>query len=131
MLVGVGGAGGTLARVGVEAAIPLALDGWPWGTFLINITGAFVLAALLELLVLTGADSGWRRRLRLTVGTGMLGGFTTYSSFMVEAALLGGTGRYLTAFGYAGLSVVLGFTAAGLGMAAVGALHRPHPAVPS
>lgn len=125
-LIGVGGAAGTLMRFGIEAAVPVGGNGWPWPTFLINIAGALVLAALLELLVLTGPDSGWRRRLRLTVGTGMLGGFTTYSSFMVEAALLGGTGQYLIALGYASMSVVLGFTAAWVGISAVNVLHRRH-----
>lgn len=126
LLIGIGGAAGTLLRFGIEAAVPVGANGWPSATFVINITGALVLAAFLELLVLTGPDSGWRRRLRLTVGTGMLGGFTTYSSFMVEAALLGGAGQYLIAFGYAALSVVLGFTASWIGISVVNALHRRH-----
>lgn len=130
-LIGLGGAVGTLMRFGIESAFPAAPAGWPWATFLINITGALVLAALLELLVLSGPDNGWRRRLRLMVGTGVLGGFTTYSTFMVEAALLGGTGQYLVAFGYAVLSVVLGFTAAWIGISVVGTIRRHFLASPT
>ncbi len=124
LLIGLGGAVGTMVRFGIESAVPPAANGWPTATFFINISGAFILAALLEMLSLQGPDDGWRRQIRLGVGTGVLGGYTTYSSFMVETALLGGNGQYLIAFGYAAISVVLGLIAAWAGMAAVGALHR-------
>ena len=124
LMIGLGGAVGTLIRWGIELAVPASPDVWPWATFLINITGALILAALLEVLMLSGPDTGWRRRVRLTVGTGVLGGFTTYSSFMVEAARLGGSGNYLLSFGYAAGSVTLGLAAAWLGMVAVGSRHR-------
>lgn len=122
-LIGVGGAIGTIMRFSIESALPPAANGWPTATFLINISGAFVLAVLLESLSLHGPDDGWRRRIRLGVGTGVLGGYTTYSSFMVETALLGGNGQYLISFGYAAMSVVLGLVAAWAGIATVAALH--------
>ncbi len=125
LLIGLGGAVGTLVRFGVESTIPPAAGGWPFATFLINISGAFILAALLETLSREGPDDGWRRRIRLGVGTGVLGGYTTYSTFMVETALLGGAGHYLIAFGYAAISVGLGVVAAWAGMAVVSAVHRP------
>jgi CrcB protein len=56
----------------------------PIGTFGINVVGAFLLGALLEALALRGADEGRRRDLRLFIGTGVLGGFTTYSAFAVD-----------------------------------------------
>ncbi len=124
LLIGVGGAIGTIARFSIESALPPAANGWPSATFLINISGAFVLAVLLEALSLHGPDDGLRRRIRLGVGTGLLGGYTTYSSFMVETALLGGNGQHLIAFGYAAISVVLGLVAAWAGIATVAALHR-------
>ena len=124
LLIGLGGAVGTMVRFGVESTMPPAGGGWPFATFLINISGAFILAALLETLSWKGPDDGWRRRIRLGVGTGMLGGYTTYSTFMVETALLGGASHYLIAFGYAAVSVVLGVAAAWTGMAVVTALHR-------
>lgn len=123
-MVGLGGAVGTVIRFGIESAVPPAANGWPTATFTINISGAFVLAVLLETLSLGGADEGWRRRIRLGLGTGVLGGYTTYSSFMVETALLGEAGQFLIAFGYAAASVVLGLMAALAGMATVGVLHR-------
>lgn len=124
LLIFCGGAVGTFLRFTVEEAIPSARDGWPWATFVINVTGAFILAVLLETLTLLGADKGWCRRVRLGVGTGVLGGFTTYSSFMVEAALLGARNHYLSAFGYAAVSALLGLLAALAGMTGVAALHR-------
>ncbi|WP_199711045.1 fluoride efflux transporter FluC [Tessaracoccus antarcticus] len=124
LLIGLGGAVGTSIRAALEGAYPSAVGAWPWATFFINVSGAFVLAVLLETLSVTGPDEGWRRRVRFGVGTGLLGGYTTYSTFMVEAARLGRSGAYLTAFGYTTVSLVLGFAAALAGMLAVAALHR-------
>jgi CrcB protein len=83
-LVFVGGALGTTVRYLVAAAIP-PVAGLPIGTFCINVVGAFVLGMLLETLALRGSDSGMRRNVRLFAGTGILGGFTTYSAFAVDA----------------------------------------------
>lgn len=129
LLVGLGGAVGTAVRFAVEEAVSAGANGWPWATFLINTSGALILAALLEALSLTGQDDGWRRQVRLGVGTGVLGGYTTYSSFMVETALLGGVGQYLVAFSYAAVSILLGLLAAWIGMAGVAALHRSRSGV--
>ena len=67
---------------------------------------------LLESLVLTGTDSGWRRTVRLMCGTGILGGYTTYSTFVLETINLDRNGGRLMAFGYLTASLVLGFVAA-------------------
>lgn len=123
LLIGVGGAVGTTARFALEAAFPAVAGTWPWATFCINVTGAFLLAVLLESLATLGPDVGWLRRIRFGVGTGVLGGYTTYSTFMVEAARLGRADEYLTAFGYVTASVLLGFVAAWAGMACVSALQ--------
>ncbi len=124
LMVGLGGFVGTVVRYALETALPAAPDRWPWTTFLINVTGAFILAVLLETLTVLGPDDGWRRRVRLGVGTGVLGGYTTYSSFMVEAARLGGADQYLMSFAYVAASLVLGVLAALAGMAVVDTLHR-------
>ncbi len=123
LLVGLGGFVGTAVRYAVEAALPAAPDRWPWATFLINVTGAFILAALLQTLIVLGPDDGWRRRVRLGVGTGVLGGYTTYSTFMIEAARLGEAEQYLMSFGYVAASLMLGVAAALAGMALVDTLH--------
>ena len=78
-LVFLGGCLGTLIRSVIAHAWPSRADGVPWGTLAINLVGAFVLATLLELLVHAGPDRGVRRAVRLCIGTGLLGGFTTYS----------------------------------------------------
>ncbi|MDO5736027.1 MAG: CrcB family protein [Propionibacteriaceae bacterium] len=124
LLIGVGGTIGTLLRFTLEAVHPAAPGTWPTTTFLINVSGAFLLAVLLEGISLLGPDDGWRRRVRLGVGTGVLGGFTTYSAFMVEAAQLGRSAEYLIAVAYVALTVLLGTAAAWAGIAAVNALHR-------
>lgn len=79
-LVFLGGCLGTLIRSVIAHAWPSRADGVPWGTLAINLVGAFVLATLLELLVHAGPDRGVRRAVRLCIGTGLLGGFTTYSA---------------------------------------------------
>ena len=78
-LVWAGGTIGTLIRYLVETAIPPAAGGFPSATFLINVSGSFALGFLLEFLARRGPDSGRRRRIRLTLGTGVLGGYTTYT----------------------------------------------------
>ncbi len=124
LLIGLGGALGTTVRSALEAAFPAATGTWPWATFCINVSGAFVLAVLLESLSVLGPDEGWFRRIRFGVGTGALGGFTTYSTFMVEAARLGRAGDPVMVFSYVSATLVLGFAGAWAGMAAVSALHR-------
>lgn len=110
----VGGACGTGIRSLLEDAFARPTDSWPWITFAINVIGAFVLAFLLETLVRSGEDSGGRRLVRLGVGTGVLGGFTTYSTFMVETTKL----PWPVAIGYAVSSVVVGALAAWAGIRA-------------
>ncbi len=124
VLVAVGGAVGTTVRWSLETAHPAAPGTWPWTTFWINVTGALVLAALLEALAVLGPDDGWRRAVRLGAGTGLLGGYTTYSTFVVETATLGRDDRFLTAFGYDAASLSLGFLAALAGTVLVSRLLR-------
>jgi CrcB protein len=128
MLVVAGGMVGTAIRAALESAMPAAPGHWPWATFLINITGAFVLGSLLEALVRTGRDEGWRRGVRLTAGTGLLGGYTTYSTFSVEVVQVSRDGALLIGPMYALASVALGLAAAGLGYrVAVALTPRPGP----
>ncbi|WP_052273753.1 fluoride efflux transporter FluC [Arthrobacter sp. L77] len=125
-LVFLGGMGGTLARFGLSEVLPTP-SGLPFGIFLINISGAFALGLLLEVLARRGPDAGRRRALRLLVGTGFLGGFTTYSALAVDSALLLDTGRVAEGLGYLALSVVVGLGATALGIGAGRLVHRRSP----
>lgn len=114
-LVFVGGSLGTAARSGLGQVVP-RLGVVPVGTVLINVVGAFVLGLLLEVLARAGTDDGLRQDLRLGVGTGVLGGFTTYSALAVDTVALLSGGHAGAAVGYALVTLVLGLAAAGLGI---------------
>ncbi|WP_258375535.1 CrcB family protein [Curtobacterium sp. MCSS17_008] len=113
-LVAVGGTVGTGVRAALAGAFP-AVDGISWTILGINVVGAFCLGLLLEALAHAGSDLGRRRALRLFVGTGVLGGFTTYSTLADDTARLLDVGRWGAGTGYALLSVVLGLAAAAAG----------------
>ncbi len=109
-----GGAMGTGVRYLVSSVTP-AWSGVPMGTFAVNVLGAFLLALLLERLVRRGNDTGWSRRWRLTIGTGLLGGFTTYSALAVDSATLL-RGHPGPAIGYAVGTVAIGAAASAAGI---------------
>lgn len=122
LLVAAGAICGTYLRAALSGAFPHDIDAWPWATFFINMSGSFILGVLLESLVLTGSDTGWRKTVRLGCGTGILGGFTTYSTFVLEIEKMASAGALSLAFAYAAVSLVLGIAAAMLGMAMAGVL---------
>ena len=122
-LVFAGGAAGTLCRWAVGEALP-ARGGWPLPTLLINLAGAFALGVLLESLARRGPDAGARRLVRLGVGTGFLGGFTTYSAFALDGARLLLDGRAAEAAGYLAATVLGGAAATLAGVAGAAWLHR-------
>jgi fluoride exporter len=95
----VGGALGVLVRYAVLAPVEAA-DAVPWVTLAINAVGSFVLG------VVVGALGDRRPHARAFLGTGVLGGFTTYSAFAVDTALW--LGAPWSAAGVAGASVVAG-----------------------
>jgi CrcB protein len=123
-LVALGGMVGTTARAQLEAAFPAPVGGWPWATFVINLVGSLILGVLLESLLRGGNDAGWRRAVRLGCGTGMIGGFTTYSTFMLEVEQLLRGGHPAVAVAYAVVSVVVGVIVAGFGIALAAAWGR-------
>lgn len=116
VLVVAGGAAGTLARTVLESTFPAHPGSWPWTTFVINVTGALLLGALLGYLSAVGPDDGLRRDLRLGIGTGVMGGYTTYSSFIVEVDTLLRDGHLATGTLYAVVAVLLGLVAAAAGL---------------
>jgi CrcB protein len=116
-LVAAGGAAGTALREAVSLIIP-SLGPLPLATFIINVVGALVLGILLQLIALRGADEGRRRAVRLLIGTGVLGGFTTYSALAAVTAQLMTVGEWTWAIGYALGTVVAGAAASVAGIAA-------------
>ncbi len=123
-MVAAGGMIGTAARATAEAAFPAMPGAIPWTTFVINVMGSLLLGALLETLVLGGPDEGRRRVVRLACGTGVLGGFTTYSTFVAETEQLLRGGAPLTGVGYAVASVAIGVSSAVVGILAARRLRR-------
>ena len=124
LVVAAGGAVGAPLRYGLAKALPAAAGRWPMATFVTNLLGAFLLGVLLEGLARVGPDDGYRRVIRLGVGTGLLGAFTTYSTLATEAVLLGRDGDPGLAVAYGLVSAVAGYgaAAAGIGLSALG--HR-------
>ncbi|MDA8442104.1 MAG: fluoride efflux transporter CrcB [Peptococcaceae bacterium] len=114
LFIAVGGMLGALARFGLGTWIGQRWNNaYPLGTFLINITGAFVLGFInvyfLERTVVSPA-------LRLGIGVGFLGAYTTFSTFTYEAMRLIEDGSYMLALGYVSASAVIGLIAVYLGM---------------
>jgi len=117
LLVGAGGAVGTLGRYGLGRAFPVAPGTFPTTTFVINVSGAFVLALVLESLHRRATPDHW---IRLVVGVGVLGAFTTFSTMASELALLWRDGDAGIALAYAVASVVAGVVAVVAGLAVAG-----------
>lgn len=122
LLVGAGGILGTAAREGLSLAFPDR--GFPLTIFLINLTGAFALGLLLEVLLRRGSDAGRRRSARLLLGTGFLGGYTTYSTLAVGATQLLTSGQAGIGWGYAASSVIAGAAATTAGILSGATIHR-------
>ena len=113
--VGVFGALGAYARFSVGAAVMARRPSpFPYGTFVVNLTGGFALGALVGLSVTGDA--------LLVLGTGLLGGYTTFSTWMVEAQRLGEDGDFARMLLYLLGSMAAGLVTTGLGWLAGGAL---------
>jgi CrcB protein len=124
-LVLVGGALGTAAREALTLAVP-ELRGVPIALFAINLVGAFLLGVLLEALARSGPDQGVRRALRLGIGTGVMGGFTSYSSLALAVDQLMAGGQVLMGIAFGLVSVVLGVLCAAAGIL-VASRRTPQP----
>ncbi|WP_235735292.1 fluoride efflux transporter FluC [Nocardioides alcanivorans] len=114
-VVALGGMVGALARHGLEESWPTAAGGFPWATFTINVVGSGALGALMAW-VFTRTVHPLTRPL---LGTGLLGGFTTFSTYALEGHELVGDGHPAVAVGYLAVSVLLGVGAAYAGWSGV------------
>ena len=113
-LVMAGGAVGAALRFGLSRAVPVIAGVWPWATFAANVLGSLLMGVLAFWLVRKGAQG---EQVRLLLGVGVLGGFTTFSAFSLEAAQMIENGQLAMAFGYAIASVLVALTALFAGIA--------------
>lgn len=112
-LVATGGAIGATVRVAMASWFPVADGAYPWTTFVENVVGAFALALVLAVLAERAVVG---QTVRLLVGTGALGAFTTYSTLAIELDRLTAAGHLGTAAGYSVASLAGGVAAALLGL---------------
>lgn len=117
-IVFVGGGIGAALRhlVNLGAARLLGL-GFPWGTLTVNIAGSFIMGVLVAWLATR--YSGPDHHIRLFLATGVLGGFTTFSAFSLDVAVLWERGAHGAAASYVLVSVVVSIVALAAGLALV------------
>lgn len=111
LIVALGGALGATCRFMAQAAMPFSSR---WGLIAINLTGCLLIGIVWRLLP--------SRALSLLLVTGVLGGFTTFSSFSFDTLTLLREGRWAEALGYVAVSVLGGLALTALGWYATGAL---------
>lgn len=91
--------------------------GFPWGTFVVNVLGGLLMGILVGWLAQKGSQlEGGAQNLRLFLGGGILGGFTTFSAFSLDAILMIEKRAYGLAAGYISASVVLSLLALFIGL---------------
>jgi CrcB protein len=110
LLVATGGATGAVLRylLGVQALRAFG-TGWPYGTLAANVAGGLLMGALAATLALRGGAD--QEKWRLLLGVGVLGGFTTFSAYSLEVALMIERREWVSAMAYSLGSVVLSVAA--------------------
>jgi CrcB protein len=120
LVVAVGGGLGAAARFMVDGEIRARHNGgFPWGTFVVNVTGSFLIGLLTTLfftLAYLGVPHGTARLLQLALVVGLCGGYTTFSTSTVESVRLAQSGRMRLALANSLGTLTVTVTAAGLGM---------------
>jgi CrcB protein len=114
-----GGLGAALRHAVNRASIAFLGPDFPYGTLLVNVVGGLLMGVLAEAFLLKGGAS---QEFRLFLTTGVLGGFTTFSAFSLDAALMWQRSDYTALGSYIAASVLLSIGALFLGMAAVRAV---------
>lgn len=112
-LVAAGGAAGSVARY-LTGTLTVRWGGWPWGTLSVNILGGLLMGLLIGTLALRGGAE--QERLRLLLGVGFLGGFTTFSAFSLEVANMIERRDMAGAAGYSLISVIASVAAVFAGL---------------
>ncbi|QVQ27442.1 fluoride efflux transporter CrcB [Achromobacter deleyi] len=96
----------------------LNVESWPWGTFVVNLAGGYLVGLVLALVA---GHPEWPAWVRLGAITGFMGGLTTFSTFSAETVGMLERGAYASALGYAGFSLAgsLVLTVAGIATASL------------
>ncbi|HZI98545.1 MAG TPA: CrcB family protein [Actinomycetales bacterium] len=121
-VIAVGGVLGAAGRYGVAVALPTSTGAWPWSTLAVNATGCLLIGVLMVLV------DAWRlhRLVRPFLGVGLLGGYTTFSTYAVDAQALLAEGRPALALGYLLATPVVALLAVQIGVVTTRAVihHR-------
>ncbi len=107
------GGAGALARYGVERALERQSGSFPWGTVLANVSGSFLLGLLFALAIERAHGPSW---VRMGLAVGLLGGFTTFSTFSLQTFRLIEDGSHVAAVGNVLGSLALGLVAVTIGI---------------
>ena len=114
LAIAVGGALGSLARHFLSSSIyGVTGSAFPWGILVVNVLGGFLMGLIVELGAL---KLSYSPEMRAFMTTGILGGFTTFSAFSLDAVLLWERGEVLSAAIYVILSVALSIGALAVGL---------------
>jgi fluoride exporter len=116
-------AGGVARHLLTEAVLRVAGQGFPWGTIVVNVSGSLAIGGLTALAG-TAVPATWPPVWRDAAITGVLGGFTTFSTFSVQTLALLQQGQMTSAIANVALSVALGLAACWAGFALVSAAGR-------
>jgi fluoride exporter len=117
LLVGIGGALGAMARLAIGGLVGALPNGFPLSTFLINFAGSLAMGVLVGVLAKTTPQ--FQNEIRLFVAVGLFGGFTTFSSFSLDAISMIERGDVLLAAAYVVGSVLFGIAGLWIGMQAM------------
>ncbi|GAS83559.1 hypothetical protein BK131_24825 [Paenibacillus amylolyticus] len=112
LYIGVGGFLGTLTRYAIQLGIPAAHMGFPWAVLLINAIGSLFLGWFFTIAV----PGKITPQLRLAIGTGFTGAFTTFSTFTLDIVRLSEGGEWVKAAIYMIVSLLAGLLLCALGM---------------
>ncbi|MEM7300297.1 MAG: fluoride efflux transporter CrcB [Pseudomonadota bacterium] len=109
-----GGAGAACRHLTNQAALRTFGPGFPSGTLIVNVVGSLAMGLLIGWLVKRAG--GTSNELRLLLATGFLGGYTTFSAFSLDVALMWERGEFAAVAGYVAASVILSISAVFFGL---------------
>ena len=122
LYVALGGAVGAVLRYQIGRAVTHLAGpgaGFPWATLVVNVSGSLAMGVLLGWLAKSSPTPQTGESLRLFVGVGLLGGFTTFSAFSAEMVTLVHRGMLLQGAAYGATSVIAGMAAFLIGLVVI------------